>query len=68
MYVKKQQIRHIRVLDLRAKIIVGWGMKALLYYCEDKLGVSRPTAVSYIDEAAKPYREKFQKEQDNETA
>lgn len=67
MFVKKLQIRHNRVLDIRAKIIMGWKMKALLHYCEDNLGVSRVTAVSYIDEAAEPYRKKYKKEQENAT-
>ena len=37
-------------------------MKALLHFCEMKLEVTRVTAVSYIDEAALPYREKYNQE------
>lgn len=60
MYVKKQEIRHNRILDLRNKIQKGWKMKALIHFCEDNLKVSRVTAVSYIDEAAAPFRKKYE--------
>lgn len=60
---RAKQIRHIRILDLRKKIVSGWSMKTLLNFCEIKLEVSRVTAVSYIDEAAAPYRKKFEEEQ-----
>ena len=56
-------VRHIRVLDIRSKISKGWGMQDLLNYCKVNLGVSKVTAISYIDEAAVPYREKYSKEQ-----
>lgn len=62
MSFKTKEIRHNRVLDLRSKIITGWKMKELLHFCEINLKVSRVTAVSYIDEAAAPYRKKFQEE------
>jgi len=65
MFAKKQQIRHTRVIDLRGKIEKGWNMKALLHFCETYLKVSKVTAVSYIDEAAKPYREKYEQEEKN---
>jgi len=38
-------------------------MKQLLNFCEINLKVTRVTAVSYIDEAAKPYRQKYAQEQ-----
>ena len=66
MVYKQSHIRHNRVLDLRKKILKGWNMKTLLNFCEVKLGVSRVTAVSYIDEAAAPFRKKYQ-EIENDT-
>ena len=56
-------MRHLRVLNIRSKISRGWNRLDLLDYCKVNLGVSKLTAVSYIDEAASPYREKYQKEQ-----
>ena len=56
-------IRHTRVLDIRCKITKGWSMEELLDFCKVNLGVSKVTADSYIDEAAAPYREKYEKEQ-----
>jgi len=58
-------VRHIRVLDIRSKISKGWSMQDLLNYCKVNLGVSRVTAISYIDEAAAPFRKKLEKEQNN---
>ena len=60
-------VRHTRVLDIRLKISKGWSMTDLLNYCKVNLGVSKVTAVSYIDEAAKPYRKKHEKEQNATT-
>lgn len=60
-------VRHARVLDIRSKISKGWSMQDLLNYCKVNLEVSKVTAVSYIDEAAEPYREKYQKEQNATT-
>jgi len=58
-----REVRHLRVLNIRSKISRGWNRADLLDYCNVNLGVSKLTAVSYIDEAAEPYREKYQKEQ-----
>jgi len=62
----QQQIRHNRILDLRKKIAKGWTMTDLMGFCQLNLKVSKPTADSYIDEAAAPFRKKFQ-EQVNES-
>lgn len=56
------QIRHLRVLDIRSKIAKGWKLKDLGDFCTQKLGVSPSTATSYIDEAAAPFRKKYEKE------
>lgn len=61
-FSREKQIRHGRVLDLRKKIQKGWTMKQLLDFCQVKLEVARITAISYIDEAAEPYRIKYLKE------
>ncbi len=63
MTFRVNQIRHIRILDIRLKISNGWNMKQLLHFCDRNLKVSRMTAVSYIDEAAAPYRKTYEKEQ-----
>ena len=63
MGFRTNQIRHSRILDLRSKISKGWNMKSLLSFCDTNLKVSRVTAVSYIDEAAAPYRKKYEKEE-----
>lgn len=57
------QIRHNRVLDIRKKILQGWTMEDLMAFCTNKLQVAKVTATSYIDEAAAPYRKKYEKEQ-----
>ena len=62
MSSRAKQVRHNRVLDLRDKISKGWDMKALRNFCEIKLEVSRVTANSYIDEAAEPFRKKYQED------
>ncbi len=67
MYARRQEIRHIRILDLRSKISKGWSMTDLLNFCKMNLGVSKVTAISYIDEAAAPYREKHQQGENNVT-
>ncbi len=67
MYVKRKQIRHTRILDIRSKISKGWSMTDLLNFCKMNLGVSKVTAISYIDEAAAPFRKKFEKEENNVT-
>lgn len=59
---RENQIRHSRVLDLRKKILSGWTMQQLHDFCKTHLDVARVTAISYIDEAAEPYRKKFQQE------
>jgi len=64
-FAQRKKVRHTRILDIRKLVEKGWNMKQLLYHCENNLGVGRVTAVSYIDEAAAPHREKYQKEQDN---
>ena len=63
MTSRVKEVRHIRVLDIRSKISKGWSMPDLLNYCKVNLGVSKVTAISYIDEAAEPYRQKLEKEQ-----
>jgi len=50
-------------MDIRSKIVKGWGMKDLVNFCTLNLGVGTQTAISYIDEAAEPYRKKFELEQ-----
>jgi hypothetical protein len=62
MTFRANQIRHNRVLDLRNKIAKGWSMSDLMNFCELRLKVSKPTATSYIDEAAEPFRKKHQEE------
>jgi len=59
-------VRHTRVLGIRLKIAEGWSMDDLMKFCFNNLKVSKQTAISYIDEAAAPYRRKFQ-EQNNVT-
>ena len=66
MGLLQNQIRHNRILDLRKKITNGWTITDLMGFCQLKLKVSRVTAISYIDEAAEPFRKKFQ-EQVNES-
>jgi len=63
MGYRESQIRHNRVLDLRKKIISGWTIKQLHDFCKTHLDVARVTAISYIDEAADPYRKKYEQEQ-----
>ena len=58
----RQTIRHVRVEDLRKKIEKGCSMESLMNYCLVYLKVTHKTATSYIDEAAAPYRKKFQEE------
>ena len=60
MYLKTKEIRHNRILDLRSKIAKGWTMESLMNFCTMNLKVSKQTATSYIDEAAEPFRKKFQ--------
>lgn len=62
MTSRVKEVRHIRVIDIRSKISKGWNRPDLLNFCKVNLGVSKVTAVSYIDEAALPFREKHQKE------
>ena len=63
--IKSGKIRHFRVIDLRRKILKGWTMDQLEELCKTKLGVCGITATSYIDEAAEPFRKKYQKEFEN---
>ena len=65
-FTVKQQIRHVRILEIRKKIAKGWDMQSLMGYCRLNLKVTEKTANSYIDEAAAPFRKKFQ-EQVNES-
>ena len=60
MYLKSKEIRHNRILDIRSKIAKGWTMESLMNFCTERLGVTKQTATSYIDEAAEPFRKKFQ--------
>lgn len=39
-------------------------MESLTNFCVVNLGVSKQTATSYIDEAAEPFRKKFQEQLD----
>jgi len=64
---QRERIRNIRVSQVRKFVEKGWKMKQLLYYCENNLGVGRVTAVSYIDEAAEPFRKKYETEENNDT-
>ncbi len=66
MGLLQNQIRHNRILDLRIKITKGWTIQDLMGFCRLNLKVSKSTAISYIDEAAEPFRKKFQ-EQINES-
>lgn len=63
-----KEIRHIRVLDIRSKIAKGWNIADLMKFCLDNLKVTKQTATSYIDEAAEPYRKKYDQEQNNVTS
>lgn len=65
-FAQMKKIRHGRVLDIRKKIQLGWTMPKLLDFCKVNLGVTKITATSYIDEAAEPYRQKYQKEHPGE--
>jgi hypothetical protein len=58
--VSRKGVRHTRILDLRKKMLLGWKMEDLMGYCVTRLQVSKITATSYIDEAAAPYRQKYQ--------
>ena len=58
-----KMIRHNRILDLRKKIQNGWTLEQLKDYCLNNLKVSKPTADSYIEEAAAPFRKKYQEQQ-----
>ena len=64
MSFRTKTIRHNRVLDIRKKIEKGWTMESLTNFCVVNLGVSKQTATSYIDEAAEPFRKKFQEQLD----
>lgn len=61
--VSVKGVRHNRVLDIRKKIEMGWKMEDLISFCLLRLDVSRITALNYIDEAAEPYRKKYQEQQ-----
>lgn len=60
MGFKQQQIKHNRILDLRKKLLKGYTEKEIIDFCLTNLQVSTPTARSYFDEAAEPYRKKYQ--------
>jgi len=60
LFDKTRSIRHNRILDIRSKIQKGWKMEQLIAFCTDRLQVSKQTATSYIDEAAEPFRKKYQ--------
>lgn len=60
MSARMKKVRHTRILDIRKKIELGWKMPDLVSYCLINLGVSKPTATSYIDEAAEPFRKKHE--------
>lgn len=63
MSARMRSVRHTRILDIRLKIGRGVKMEDLMKYCLDNLKVSKMTAESYIDEAAAPYRKKYDLEQ-----
>jgi len=58
-----KDVRHNRILQLRKKMLLGWKIPALMAFCTIKLGVSKLTAESYVNEAAEPYRKKYQQQQ-----
>jgi hypothetical protein len=60
---RTKSVRHNRVLDIRKKVLDGWTMEELIGYCLKNLDVTKITAISYIDEAAEPYRQKYQEQQ-----
>lgn len=62
--IRNSEIRHHRIVDLRRKITNGWTIEQLREFCKNRLDVSTPTITSYIDEAAAPYREKYQKQKE----
>jgi len=62
---ERERVRNIRLGSVRRQIEAGWNQKQLLHFCEMKFDVSRVTALSYINEAAEKYREKYAKEQKN---
>lgn len=60
MFRAAQQKRHNRVLDIRKLVTKGWKIEQLREYCMKHYGVTKITADGYIDEAAEPYRKKYQ--------
>lgn len=54
--------RHTRILDIRLKLQKGWNYPQLKEFCKKNLKVSNVTAISYIDEAAAPFRKKYAQE------
>lgn len=63
MGFKQQQIKHNRIIDLRRKLLRGFTEKQIINFCLNNLKVSVPTARSYFEEAAAPYRKKYQEKQ-----
>ena len=63
MHRVAQQKRHNRVLDVRKKIELGWKMPELILFITKHYDVTKITAEGYIDEAAEPFRKKYQEEQ-----
>ena len=59
---REKAVRHTRVLDIRSKIAKGWSLEKLHYFCINNLKVSPQTADSYINEAAEPFRKKYEQE------
>ena len=51
--MKRQEIRHVRVVELRNRILKGATMEELKARCT-QWGVSAGTTSSYIDEAREP--------------
>lgn len=64
MFRAAQHKRHHRVLDVRKLIQKGWKIEDLRAYCMKHYEVTKITADGYIDEAAEPFRKKYQEKQD----
>lgn len=60
--MKRDEIKHHRVLDIRSKLQKGWTEADILTFCQINLKVSRSTAIKYFEEAAAPLRKKYQEQ------
>lgn len=57
------RIRHLRIIDIRKMVRFGKTESEIIHYCLNRLKVSKVTALSYFEEAATPYRKKYQESQ-----